>query len=381
MNEITRPQHRERVLTAVLEREYGLTVQELQPLPEQGLLGDVWTLNHTLVVKRPRLGGGAWQPEGNVLFSSLLMNALHSAGLPVPEVHPNLHGQYVTVVPNWGSVQVMTRLSAPPDAPSLPPRELAQLLGGHAAHIARAGTAWFRRQDLPAPLSQDPWSVDSIHTQLLHIFQLEEGSSASSQRHKLFQLAERLKHHPLAPSELTEELEDAGPLHALEECRRLARHPQRSAPDAVVHNDLKPGNVFIQSQPQPSIVGSYDYTMASWCSLVRNVSSTYIDSGWFTEDRKGGTFDLLERLAAGHQQQLPLTAHHMQALAVDLHTVALKKYMLRWNYWKGVLAGTTAGTHLAQICTLKPLEFLKPVRETTLAMDAQHCLHDALLTS
>lgn len=328
-------------LRSQLHSCYGVKSARIEPNIDAGCLGETYIIDDQLVLKIPRRGGLPAQPQGNVRFSTYVMNEAKLHGLPSPWNIATRSGlPYAYDSMELGHFHLMEKMPTvelkhiPNDPAGI--KELAFCLGLHAARITIRTSRLLYYLSLPDTEYADHWSAGSLVKKLRHSFGFGSADSRAACAEILRRCADQLHRLDHVPKTLVEQAERLEPLEMIEIAEGLSQ--SRCGSRSIVHNDIKPGNLsIVRDGGSLRVVGSFDYTMCCLGNPAKNIAYTAVDSGIGTNPIDYGS---IGSIAAGVMSGCRLTEDDLYLVEDLMIEACLKKYALRWEYWQDELRGS-----------------------------------------
>lgn len=339
------------VLVDLIEKKYPIKVDCIEDNPSNGFLGDTFVINRKFILKLPKRGGVPFNPQGNVKFSTYIMEEANLHGIPSPLNVRTKSGSLFAYDSRLGYFHLMEKLDLGTISISSIPREkLTFLLGFHASQITSLTSNIKKYFSFKKIDYLDHWSMKASAKKLFAIFGLNEEMDTNEVLQKLTIGANNLNNHEQVPKTLVEQIDNLEPLKIINLAKEYMSHKQIVHRNFVVHNDIKPENIAFGINPKTNkheITGSFDYTMSCLGNPAKNIAYTVVDS--FIGVSKDSEIDYKEilRVAKGALCGFRLNKNEILSVETEILSACLKKYALRWEYWKKEIEGETRDFNVA----------------------------------
>lgn len=344
-------------IVTVIQKNYGIKVSELIPNPFNGYLGETYFLNNEFVLKVPLRGGVLSNPQGNVKFSTYVMNEAHLHGVPVPLNVKNLKGLPYTYDEKLGFFHIM-KLIEFKQCKCIGDEKLALLLGFHASQVSVITNNLIKNKMFDVKDVIDPWSMEASLLKLKEIFSISKCSDNNIVRTQFIRIAENLSNKEYVPSCLLKQLVDVQPQHILHTAMSLFNKNRTHTRKMIIHNDINPRNVIFSRSSDNSynLEASFDYTMACIGNIAKNIANTAVDSFLKTNTSVREFEKNILSIAQGALYGFQLSANEIDSIEYEILAACFRKYVLRWEYWKEEINGSTRNYNIEFLDPKEPFD-------------------------
>lgn len=329
-----------------VEENYDIKVETIEKNPTSGFLGDTFLLNNAFILKIPQRGGVATRRQGNVKFSTYVMEEAFLHGIPTPFNTRTRKGDFYVRNSRLGYFHLMEKLDFDTsliDECSMSKKRLPILLGFHASQISLLTSNILQYYPLKKIDYMDHWSMEASIHKLISIFSLNGFLNSEGMIKKLDIAVENLVGQENVPQTLTEQLTNREPLKIIELAQKVWKGKSKTQRSLVVHNDVKPQNLAFGLNPETGleeIIGSFDYTMACMGNPAKNIAYTIVDSFLgISQINRGIDYEEILDVARGVLYGLWMDKEELLSIEYEILAACLKKYALRWEYWEQEIKG------------------------------------------
>lgn len=267
------------------------------------------------------------------------MNEANLHGIPAPTNVISRNGLLYAKDFKLGEYHIMNKIKINESVDCLDKNEMAFLLGFHASQItlltSNLNMSCFNKNDYI-----DHWSLKNSICKIMDIFGLNFNMTYIDAVKKLEQAAQNLSCFEHVPKTLIDQLRDFQPLKMIEISKGKLERKQRKVRSVIIHNDINPRNfAFGLEKKHVNILASFDYTMSCLGNPAKNIAYTAIDSFNEEFDSTDKLENYIYEIAKGTFVWDVLEKDEIYSVYDEVLSACLKKYSLRWEYWKNEIKG------------------------------------------
>ncbi|UOE95084.1 hypothetical protein [Alkalihalobacillus sp. LMS39] len=330
-------------ISETVEENYDISIYKIERNPLNGFLGDTYIINNKYVLKIPKRGGDEKKPQGNVKFSTYVMNEAQLHGIHAPINIKTRNGELYGFNKKLNYFHLMEKIHTNSEEENkISTRQLSFLLGYHSSIISLLTSNITKAYKFKEKDYYDHWSLEASISKLKSFFGVEDNMNYLNSTFVLEKAKENLGLFKHVPATLRDQIEHRDPIRILELAKEIKNKKNRNTRKFVIHSDIKPENLLFgynNSTKMPEVQGSFDYTFSCLANPAKNIANTIVDSFiGITRDYKINYEEILE-IAKGVLFVFQLNKEEIFSIEDEILSACIRKYTLRWEYWKNELNG------------------------------------------